>query len=131
MEIEKYFGGNDVSIVNTMLSEYDGPEKERVKSAILKLSQGSVDGIKYHLECAMKDYRDVLYWVENPDEAEEGFKKLIGGMTVNERLYHLNMFDEFDMAVSEGDENKLRLILGKCLLSEENINELVSSKINT
>ena len=39
-------------------------EHERVKLAILKLSEGDPDKLQYYLDSAKRDYRDVLYWAE-------------------------------------------------------------------
>jgi len=131
IEIRKYFPEKDVPTIKGLLSKYKGNEESRVQKAILELAKGSIDGIKYQVECALKDYRDILYWSEHPDEAEEGFKRQIGGMTVNERLFHLNLFEYFDTAVTEKNEAKLRELLKKCLLSNEDIDAIVKSEFNT
>ena len=130
-EIRKYFTKNEVLIVQELLSTYKGNEEDRVQKAILKLAKGSVDGVKYHVQCAIEDYRDILYWAESPNEAEEGFKSLIAGMTVNERLFHLNLMDDFDAAVANKDQSTIREVLIKCFLSNEDINAIIKSKINT
>jgi hypothetical protein len=44
-------------------------ERERVQLAILKLSGGSEEKLREFVAVAKRDYRDVLFWAENPDEA--------------------------------------------------------------
>jgi hypothetical protein len=44
-------------------------ERERVQLAILKLSEGSEEKLREFIAVAKRDYRDVLFWAENPEEA--------------------------------------------------------------
>jgi hypothetical protein len=44
-------------------------ERERVQLAILKLSGESEEKLREFLAVAKRDYRDVLFWAENPEEA--------------------------------------------------------------
>src|SRR5438067_266315 len=44
-------------------------ECERVQLAILKLSEGSEEKLREFVAVAKRDYRDVLFWTENPEEA--------------------------------------------------------------
>src|SRR2546430_10474405 len=44
-------------------------ERERVQLAILKLSNGSEERLREFVAVAKRDYRDVLFWAENPEEA--------------------------------------------------------------
>ena len=44
-------------------------ERERVQLAILKLCEGSEDKLRDYVDVAKRDYRDVLFWAENPEEA--------------------------------------------------------------
>src|SRR6266446_3142139 len=44
-------------------------ERERVQLAILKLSEGNEDKLREFIAVAKRDYRDVLFWAENPEEA--------------------------------------------------------------
>jgi hypothetical protein len=53
----------------------------------------------------------------------------IQGMTVNERLFNLGLFDEFDAAVDVGDVPRLRAVLSKCFLDRENIETIIKQKI--
>jgi hypothetical protein len=44
-------------------------ERERVQLAILKLSEGSEEKLREFIAVAKRDYRDVLFWAEYPEEA--------------------------------------------------------------
>src|SRR5260370_41224206 len=44
-------------------------ERERVQLAILKLSEGNEEKLREFVAVAMRDYRDVLFWAEYPEEA--------------------------------------------------------------
>src|ERR1700726_1886145 len=44
-------------------------ERERVQLDILKLSAGSEEKLREFVAVAKRDYRDVLFWAENPEEA--------------------------------------------------------------
>jgi hypothetical protein len=43
-------------------------EPDRVRLAILKLSEGSVERLREMTAAAKRDYRDVLMWAEYPEE---------------------------------------------------------------
>ena len=45
-------------------------ERERVQLAILKLSEGNEEKLREFVAVAKHDYRDVLFWAENPEEAK-------------------------------------------------------------
>ena len=45
-------------------------ERERVQVAILKLSAGSEEKVREYLALAKRDYRDVLFWAEYPEESK-------------------------------------------------------------
>jgi|SRR5436190_22935213 len=45
-------------------------ERERVQLAILKLSEGNEEKLRQHVDVAKRDYRDVLFWAEYPEEAK-------------------------------------------------------------
>ena len=53
-----------------LIDSYDGPERERVQLAIVKLSEGDESKLAYFLSVAKRDYRDVLFWADNPAEAK-------------------------------------------------------------
>src|SRR5438094_10167120 len=45
-------------------------ERERVQLAILKLSGGNEEKLREFVAVAKRDYRDMLFWAENPEEAK-------------------------------------------------------------
>src|SRR5437879_13747824 len=45
-------------------------ERERVQLAILKLSEGNEEKLREFVAIAKRDYRDVLFWADNPEEAK-------------------------------------------------------------
>jgi hypothetical protein len=45
-------------------------ERERVQLAILKLSEGNEEKLQEFVAGAKRDYRDVLFWADNPEEAK-------------------------------------------------------------
>lgn len=45
-------------------------ERERVHLAILKLSEGNEEKLREFVAVAKRDYRDVLFWADNPEEAK-------------------------------------------------------------
>jgi hypothetical protein len=45
-------------------------EQERVQLAILKLSEGKEERLRQYVGVAKRDYRDVLFWAEYPEEAK-------------------------------------------------------------
>jgi hypothetical protein len=45
-------------------------ERERVQLGILKLSEGNEEKLREFVAVAKRDYRDVLFWAEYPDEAK-------------------------------------------------------------
>jgi hypothetical protein len=44
-------------------------EKERVLLAVLDLAKGSRDAVRDYVNRAKRDYRDVLFWSEYPEES--------------------------------------------------------------
>ena len=45
-------------------------ERGRVQLAVVTLSGGDEAKLRYFLEVAKRDYRDVLFWSDNPEEAK-------------------------------------------------------------
>jgi hypothetical protein len=45
-------------------------ERERVHVAILTLSEGDDAKLRYFIEVAKRDYRDVLFWADCPEQAK-------------------------------------------------------------
>ena len=59
-------------------------ERERVQLAILKLSEANEEKVREFVAVAKRDYRDVLFWADNPEEARldtpekrERFRKML------------------------------------------------------
>jgi len=51
------------------VESYEG-ERERVQLATLKLSAGSEEKLREYMTVAKRDYRDVLFWAEYPEESK-------------------------------------------------------------
>jgi hypothetical protein len=45
-------------------------ERDRVLNAILDLAEGRITELECLLERALRDYRDVLFWHDNPEESK-------------------------------------------------------------
>ena len=69
-------------------------ERERVQLAILKLSGGSEEKLREFVAVAKRDYRDVLFWAEHPDEARLD--------TPEKRERVRKMFEKFGIKPPEG-----------------------------
>ena len=65
--IAKEFSESEQTSVIELLSDYSGPETGRVTWDILELSKGRPEKVRYYVETAQKDYRDILYWAEYYD----------------------------------------------------------------
>jgi hypothetical protein len=85
--VQKTFPETSCSHVLELLDTYGVEsyerERERVQLAILKLSEGNEEKLREFVAVAKRDYRDVLFWAENPEEAKldtpkkrERFKKM-------------------------------------------------------
>lgn len=59
-----------IALLDTYGSEAHERERERVQLAIINLSEGDEDKLRYFLSVAKQDYRDVLFWSEHPEEAK-------------------------------------------------------------
>ena len=69
-------------------------ERERVQLAILKLSDGKEDKLREFVAVAKRDYRDVLFWADNPEEAKLD--------TPEKREELKKMFEKFGIKPPEG-----------------------------
>lgn len=71
--VEKIFPESSRARVRELLDGYGVEsyerERERVQLAILKLSEGNEEKLREFVAVAKRDYRDVLFWAENPEEA--------------------------------------------------------------
>jgi len=72
--VRAVFPRADTSAILAILDEYGVEpyqrERERVHLAILNLSEGDEAKLRYFLDIAKRDYRDVLFWSDCPDEAK-------------------------------------------------------------
>ena len=59
-----------LELIDTYGVESYERERERVQLAILKLSDGNEEKLREFVARAKRDYRDVLFWAENPEEAK-------------------------------------------------------------
>jgi hypothetical protein len=77
--VRRDFPAERFAEVMAMLSEYGADESwqreaDRVRLAALKLAAGSMERLRYEIEGAKSDYRDVLGPAEYP-----GYSKRVGG----------------------------------------------------
>src|SRR2546423_14306396 len=72
--VQKNFPETSCSRVLELLDTYGVEsyerERERVQLAILILSDGNEEKLREFITVAKRDYRDVLFWAENPEEAK-------------------------------------------------------------
>src|SRR6266850_6116422 len=68
------FPGADAKPILAILDEYGVEpyerERDRVQLAILNLSEGDPAKLRYFVDIAKHDYRDVLFWSDSPEEAK-------------------------------------------------------------
>lgn len=83
----------DQSAVIAHLSQYRGPEPERVWWGILILADGDRDAALKLVKNARTDYRDILYWAEYPEEA--------GSRAT--RAEHVARYERLRATMDEGD----------------------------
>ncbi len=69
---------NVISILNEYGLEDYHKEEHRVRAAVLKLAECDLSKLRYFIDRAKIDYRDVLYWAEYPGSAQRGCNKLSG-----------------------------------------------------
>jgi hypothetical protein len=88
--VQKTFPGNAHARVLELLDSYGVEsyerERERVQLAILKLSEGNEKKLREFVAVAKRDYRDVLFWADNPEEAK---------LTPEKRERIKKMFEKF------------------------------------
>jgi hypothetical protein len=67
------FGGRaDAEELYGELLRYNGYDPERVRLAVLKLSEGEPEQVRRYVEAAQTDYRDVLAWAGYPEQLRSG-----------------------------------------------------------
>ena len=68
------FPRSDPELILALLDEYGVEayqrERDRVQLAVVALSGGDEAKLRYFVEVAKQDYRDVLFWSDNPEEAK-------------------------------------------------------------
>jgi hypothetical protein len=68
-KIWQVFPDADPADVQRVLDEYTGPERLRVRLAVVKLSgEDRRDSPRHYVDTACHDYRDVLAWAESPQQ---------------------------------------------------------------
>ena len=71
--VQKAFPESSWAYVVDLLDNYGVEsyerERERVQFAILKLSEGNEEKLREFVAVAKRDYRDVLFWAEYPEES--------------------------------------------------------------
>jgi len=83
-----------IELLDTYGVESHERERERVQLAILKLSEGNEEKLREFVAVAKRDYRDVLCWTENRDEARLD--------TPEKRERVRKMFEKFGIKPPEG-----------------------------
>jgi hypothetical protein len=72
--IQRVFPNKMVADVLKLLDAYGVQscerERERVHVAIVTLSEGDDAMLRYLIEVAKRDYRDVLFWADCPEQAK-------------------------------------------------------------
>src|ERR1043166_4230196 len=87
-----------LAVLNTYGVESYEREPERVQLAILKLSDGSDEKLREFVAVAKRDYRDVLFWADNPQEAKSDTPAK--REQIKNRM--AEMFDKFGIKPPEG-----------------------------
>jgi hypothetical protein len=83
-----------IELLDTYGVESYERERERVQLAILKLSEGNEEKLREFVAVAKRDYRDVLFWAEYPEESR------LDTPEKKERIK--KMFEQFGIKPPEG-----------------------------
>ncbi|HWY52438.1 MAG TPA: hypothetical protein VNW72_13235 [Chthoniobacterales bacterium] len=96
--VQKTFPETSHSRVLALLDAYGVEsyehERERVQLAILKLSEGNEEKLREFVAVAKRDYRDVLFWAEYPEESR------LDTSEKKERI--IKMFEKFGIKPPKG-----------------------------
>jgi hypothetical protein len=68
--IARVFVESERVAAEEILASYDAHEPQRVRLAVLALSDGDLVRLRDMMRAAQLDYRDVLYWAEYPEESK-------------------------------------------------------------
>jgi hypothetical protein len=77
-----------------LLNTYGVESCERVQLAVLKLSEGNEEKLRNFVTVAKRDYRDILFWADNPEDAKLD--------TPEKRERIKKMFEHFGIKPPEG-----------------------------
>ncbi|HVE56427.1 MAG TPA: hypothetical protein VNB22_06330, partial [Pyrinomonadaceae bacterium] len=69
-KIKKDFEPFNQTEISETLNLYNDDERERVQIYILQLAKGNKDEVYSLVESANQDYRDIIFWAENPEESQ-------------------------------------------------------------
>src|ERR1041384_5108875 len=75
-----------LELLDTYAVESYERERERVQLAILKLSEGNEQKLREFVAVAKRDYRDLFFWAENPDEAKLDTPEVRAGLALTEEM---------------------------------------------
>jgi hypothetical protein len=67
---EKAFAPDDLAEAISLLGTYRDNETERVQLAVIALSTNGLDDLRHYAAAAARDYRDVLFWAEYPEDSK-------------------------------------------------------------
>ena len=71
--VAREFAPGEQPVARDLLARYGVAaherEVDRVRRALLSLSQGRLDHLGHYLAIAQHDYRDILYWAAHPEQA--------------------------------------------------------------
>lgn len=110
-----------------LLLSYSGPEADRVRAAIAKLAKDDIQKMEHYLAKALDNHLEVIRCADAED-IEETTRRSLQGMTVNERLNELGLFEQWDASLARKDRGEAISILKKCQLSQLNIDRIVGSE---
>ena len=69
-KIKTDFEPSDQNEIAEILNLYSDNERTRVQLYILQLANRNKDEVYSLVEAANQDYRDIIFWAENPEEAQ-------------------------------------------------------------
>lgn len=67
--VDRDYVGSDRPAVLQLLETV---EEDRVRRAVLLLAKGDLVTLEHYVEVAKVDFRDLLFWAEQPERAEQG-----------------------------------------------------------
>jgi len=69
-KIKTHFEPSIQTEIAQTLNLYKDKERERVQLYILQLSKGNKDEVYSLVESANQDYRNIIFWAENPEKSQ-------------------------------------------------------------